>query len=63
MAVTAFPVYNFWVSMFVFYLTKNFEQPFKNLVGTVHHVRKTCENIGKNWVHGISQCEKLFSSA
>ena len=45
------------------YLTKNFEHPFKNLVGTVHHVRKTCENIGKNWVHGISQCEKLFSSA
>ena len=45
------------------YLTKNFEHPFKNLVGTVHHVRKTCEDIGKNWVHGISQCEKLFSSA
>jgi len=45
------------------YLTKNFEHPFKNLVGTVHHVRKACEAIGKNWVHGISQCEKLFSSA
>jgi hypothetical protein len=45
------------------YLTKNFEHPFKNLVGTVHNVRKTCEDIGKNWVHGISQCEKLFSSA
>jgi REP element-mobilizing transposase RayT len=45
------------------YLTKNFEHPFKNLVGAAHHVRKTCEDIGKNWVHGISQCEKLFSSA
>ena len=45
------------------YLTKNFEHPFKNLVGAVHQVRKACEAIGKNWVHGISQCEKLFSSA
>ena len=44
------------------YLTKNFEQPFKNLVGAAHHVRKACENMGKCWVHGISQCEKLFSS-
>ena len=42
------------------YLTNNFEHPFKNLVGTVHHVRKTCEGIGKNRVHGIKQCEKLF---
>jgi len=45
------------------YLTKNFEQSFKNLVGSAHHVRKVCESIGKNWVHGISECEKLFSSA
>jgi len=45
------------------YLTNNFEQPFKNLVGAAHHVRKACEGIGKNWVHGINQCEKLFSSA
>ena len=42
------------------YLTNNFEHPFKNLVGTVHHVRKTCEGIAKNRVHGIKQCEKLF---
>ena len=45
------------------YLTNNFEHPFKNLVGAVHHVRQACESIGKNWVHGIKQCEKLFSSA
>jgi REP element-mobilizing transposase RayT len=44
------------------YLTKNFEQPFKNLVGAGHLVRKACEDIGRNWVHGISQCERLFSS-
>ena len=45
------------------YLTNNFEQPFKNLVGAAHHVRQACEDIGKNWVHGINQCAKLFSSA
>ena len=45
------------------YLTKNFEQPFKNLVGTAYHVRKACEDLGKCWVQGISQCEKLFSSS
>ena len=45
------------------YLTKNFEQPFKSLVGAAHHVRKACEDLGKCWVHGISRCEKLFSSS
>jgi len=45
------------------YLTKNFEHPFKNLVGTARHVRQTCDAIGKNWAHGISKCAKLFSSA
>ena len=45
------------------YLTKNFEQPFKNLVGTAHLVRKACEDMGRCWVHGISQCERLFSSS
>jgi REP element-mobilizing transposase RayT len=44
------------------YLANNFEQPFKNLVGTAFLVRKACEDLGKCWVHGISQCEKLFSS-
>ncbi|MBT8439300.1 MAG: hypothetical protein KJO91_06195 [Gammaproteobacteria bacterium] len=45
------------------YLTKNFEQPFKNQVGTAHNVHQACEDIGKNWVHGINHCEILFSSA
>ena len=45
------------------YLTKNFEQPFKNLVGAAHLVRKACEDMGRCWVHGISQCERLFSSS
>ena len=45
------------------YLSKNFEQPFNNLVGAAHLVRKACEDIGRNWVHGISQCERLFSSS
>ena len=30
------------------YLTRNFEQPFKGLVGAAHHVRKACESIGQN---------------
>ena len=44
------------------YLTKNFESPFRNLVGTALNVRKACGELGKNWVHGIRQCETLFSS-
>lgn len=45
------------------YLTKHFESPFKNLVGAASNVRKACGELGKNWVHGIRQCETLFSSA
>ena len=45
------------------YLTKNFEQPFKGLVGAAHHVRKAYEDMGKRWIHGLSQCEKYFSSS
>lgn len=44
------------------YLTQNFELPFKDLVGAAHHVRKACDVMGKRWVHGLSQCEKYFSS-
>jgi len=44
------------------YLTKNFEKPFKNLVGAAHHVRSACDEIGKNWSQGIRQCETFFSS-
>ncbi|HHJ36012.1 MAG TPA: hypothetical protein ENJ87_09630 [Gammaproteobacteria bacterium] len=45
------------------YLSKNFESPFKHLVGAAHHVRSACEEIGINWTHGIKQCETLFSSS
>ncbi len=45
------------------YLSNNFEQPFKNLVGAAFLVRKVCEDLGRKWVHGISQCERLFSSS
>jgi len=44
------------------YLTKNFESPFKHLVGAAHTIRSACETLGKCWSHGISQCERLFSS-
>ena len=40
------------------FFSRNFEQPFKSLVGAAHHVRKACEDMGKCWVHGISQCER-----
>ena len=45
------------------YLTGNFEKPFKNLIGSVHQIRRACEELGQCWVQGISQCEKLFSSS
>ena len=44
------------------YLTRNFEHPFKHLVGAALHVRSVCEDFGQRWVQGISQCERLFSS-
>jgi hypothetical protein len=45
------------------YLTRHFEHPFKHLVGAAHYVRSTCEALGQRWVQGITQCERLFSSA
>jgi hypothetical protein len=45
------------------YLTRNFEHPFKHLVGAAHHVRHACEALGQRRAQGISQCERLFSSA
>lgn len=45
------------------YLTKNFEKPFGNLVGTVLQVRNACEEMGKSWSHGIRQCDVFFSSS
>ena len=45
------------------YLSQHFESPFKQLIGSAHKVRQACETLGKRWVHGISQCERLFSSS
>jgi len=45
------------------YLSKHFESPFKDLVGSAHTVRKACGELGKQWTHGIKQCETLFSSS
>jgi len=45
------------------YLSKNFESPFSNLIGSACQVRKACEELGKQWVHGVRQCEALFSSS
>ena len=41
----------------------DFEHPFKHLVGAAHYVRSACKTIGQRRAQGISQCERLFSSA
>ena len=45
------------------YLTQHFEHPFKHLIGAADHVRSACTALGQRWSQGISQCERLFSSA
>jgi REP element-mobilizing transposase RayT len=45
------------------YMTQHFERPFKHLVGAADRVRSTCIALGQRWAQGISQCERLFSSA
>lgn len=45
------------------YLSKHFEAPFGNLVGTAYRVRKVCEELGKQWTHGVRRCESIFSSS
>ena len=42
------------------YLSQNFENQFKSLVGTSYHIKEACRQIGKQWVHGIRACEKYF---
>jgi len=44
------------------YLSTSFESPFKNLVGAANNVRAACDELGKQWTHGIRQCEEIFSS-
>ena len=45
------------------YLSQHFKKPFKNLVGTAISMKRCCERLGKYWVHGISESERLFSSS
>jgi hypothetical protein len=42
------------------YLSQNFESQFKSLVGKSYHIKKSCEQFEKQWVHGIRACEKFF---
>ena len=42
------------------YLTRDFESPFKSLVGCAHQVRQACEQLGKCWVHGLRRCAEVF---
>jgi len=42
------------------YLTRDFESPFKSLVGCAHQVRHACEQLGKCWVHGLKRCAEVF---
>ncbi len=42
------------------YLTKDFESPFKSLVGGAFKIKQACEQMGKNWVHGVKRCAEVF---
>jgi hypothetical protein len=42
------------------YLSQNFESQFKSLVGTSYHIKQACNQLGKQCVHGIRACEKIF---
>ncbi len=42
------------------YLTKDFESPFKSLVGSAYKIKQACEQMGKNWVHGVKRCAEVF---
>jgi REP element-mobilizing transposase RayT len=42
------------------YLTKDFENPLKSLVGSAFKIRQACDQMGKNWVHGMKRCTEVF---
>jgi hypothetical protein len=46
---------NHWV-----HLTKDFESPFKSLVGSAYRIKQACQQMGKCWVHGIRRCSEVF---
>jgi hypothetical protein len=38
------------------YLSQNSESQFKSLVGTSYDRKQACEQLGKQWGHGIRAC-------
>lgn len=42
------------------YLAKHFESPFKGLVGSVHKLKQTCQQLGYQRIPGRCSCEMLF---
>jgi hypothetical protein len=42
------------------HLTKDFESPFKSLVGSAYRIKQACQQMGKCWVHGIRRCSEVF---
>jgi hypothetical protein len=42
------------------YLSQNFESQFKSLVSKSYPIKEACQQLGKQWVHGIRACEKVF---
>ena len=42
-------------------LTRDFESPFKSMVGCAHNIRQACEQLGKSWVHGLRRCAEVFA--
>ncbi len=42
------------------FLCKNFEIPFKNVVGTTISIKQLCSKMKKNWFQGQRECQRLF---
>jgi len=42
------------------YLTKNFESPFKGLVGSVEKLKQVCEKLGYERTPGINGCKQYL---
>jgi REP element-mobilizing transposase RayT len=43
------------------YLSKNFESPFKHLVGAAHNMQEACERLKQRWAHGLRDSRRIFS--
>ncbi len=42
------------------YLTKNFESPFKGMVGSVFKLKQTCVALGYERTPGLGACKQFF---